>query len=130
MTNLTDIKTLGELKKSKYKSRSVKDELRQNLIAQLQKKEGGFEGIIGFEDTVIPDLQTAILSRHNILLLGLRGQAKTRIARLMTNLLDEYIPVIKGTELFDDPFHPISRHAKDLVALHGENTEIEWMHRD
>jgi magnesium chelatase subunit I len=88
-----DIKTLGELKKTGYKSRSVKDELRANLITQLQKKEGGFEGIIGFEDTVIPDLQTAILSRHNILLLGLRGQAKTRIARLLVNLLDEYIPI-------------------------------------
>ncbi|MGZ4000500.1 MAG: magnesium chelatase, partial [Mucilaginibacter sp.] len=82
----TDIKTLGELKKSGYKSRSVKEELRQNLIAQLKQQEGGFEGIIGFEDTVIPDLQTAILSKHNILLLGLRGQAKTRIARLMVDL--------------------------------------------
>ncbi|HVS93723.1 MAG TPA: hypothetical protein VHE59_16910, partial [Mucilaginibacter sp.] len=108
MTKLTDIKTLGELKRSGYQSRSVKEELRQNLILKLQKKEGGFEGIIGFEDTVIPDLQTAILSRHNILLLGLRGQAKTRIARLMVNLLDEYIPYIADSELYDDPFKPIS----------------------
>ena len=82
MNKLLDIKTLGQLKKTDYKSRSVKDELRANLIAQLKKREGGFEGIIGFEDTVIPDLQTAILSRHNILLLGLRGQAKTKIARV------------------------------------------------
>src|SRR6187551_4034763 len=108
MSKLLDIKTLGELKKTGYKSRSVKDELRANLITQLQNKEGGFEGIIGYEDTVIPDLQTAILSQHNILLLGLRGQAKTRIARLMINLLDEYVPYIVGSDLYDDPLNPIS----------------------
>jgi len=129
MTKTTDIKTLGELKKSAYKSRSVKDELRQNLILQLQKKEGGFEGIIGFEDTVIPDLQTAILSRHNILLLGLRGQAKTRIARLMVNLLDEYVPYIEGSELFDDPFNPISWYAHNELNTKGDATPIAWLHR-
>ena len=129
MTKITDIKTLGELKKSGYKSRPVKDELRQNLIAQLQKKEGGFEGIIGFEDTVIPDLQTAILSRHNILLLGLRGQAKTRIARLMVNLLDEYVPYIEGSELFDDPFNPISWYAHNELNIKGDATPIAWLHR-
>ena len=129
MTKITDIKTLGELKKSAYKSRSVKDELRQNLIQQLQKKEGGFEGIIGFEDTVIPDLQTAILSRHNILLLGLRGQAKTRIARLMVNLLDEYVPYIEGSELFDDPFNPISWYAHNELNTKGDATPIAWLHR-
>jgi magnesium chelatase subunit I len=129
MTKITDIKTLGELKKSAYKSRSVKDELRQNLIQQLQKKEGGFEGIIGFEDTVIPDLQTAILSRHNILLLGLRGQAKTRIARLMVNLLDEYVPYIEGSELFDDPFNPISWYAHNEINTKGDATPIAWLHR-
>src|SRR6195952_1964670 len=105
---LLNITTLGQLKQTDYRSRSVKEELRENLIRQLQKSEDGFEGIIGFEDTVIPDLQTAILSRHNILLLGLRGQAKTRIARLLVNLLDEYIPYIEGSELFDDPYNPIS----------------------
>ncbi len=129
MTKLTDIKTLGELKKSGYKSRTVKDELRQNLIEQLQKREGGFEGIIGFEDTVIPDLQTAILSRHNILLLGLRGQAKTRIARLMVNLLDEYVPYIEGSELFDDPFNPISWYAHNELNTKGDATPIAWLHR-
>lgn len=129
MTKITDIKTLGELKKSEYKSRSVKDELRQNLIVQLQKKEGGFEGIIGFEDTVIPDLQTAILSRHNILLLGLRGQAKTRIARLMVNLLDEYVPYIEGSELYDDPFNPISWYAHNELNTKGDATPIAWLHR-
>jgi magnesium chelatase subunit I len=125
----TDIKTLGELKKTDYWSRSVKDELRANLIAQLQKHEGGFEGIIGFEDTVIPDLQTAILSRHNILLLGLRGQAKTRIARLLVNLLDEYVPYIEGSELFDDPLNPISWFGHHEVTAKGDNTPVAWLHR-
>src|SRR5471030_2610181 len=125
----TTIKTLGELKRTDYKSRSVKDELRDNLIAQLKRGEGGFEGIVGFEDTVIPDLQTAILSRHNILLLGLRGQAKTRIARLMVNLLDEYVPYIEGSELYDDPLKPISWFAHNEVITKADNTPIGWVHR-
>jgi len=130
MNNKTDIKTLGELKQSGYKSESVKDELRRNLITQLKKKEeGGFEGIVGFEDTVIPDLQTAILSRHNILLLGLRGQAKTRIARLLVNLLDEYIPYIEGSELFDDPLNPISWFGANIIKEKGDETPIGWIHR-
>jgi len=128
--NKTDITTLGQLKQTDYKSESVKDELRRNLITQLQKKEeGGFEGIIGFEDTVIPDLQTAILSRHNILLLGLRGQAKTRIARLLVNLLDEYIPYITGSELYDDPLNPISWFGHNIVQEKGDDTPIAWIHR-
>jgi magnesium chelatase subunit I len=127
--DITTIATLGGLKKSSYKSRSVKDELRSNLISALQKGETPFEGILGYEETVIPDIQTAILSRHNIILLGLRGQAKTRIARLLVNLLDEYMPVIAGSELNDDPFHPISRIAKEIVAEQGDNTQITWVHR-
>src|SRR5476651_1914481 len=127
--SIPNIKTLGQLKQSGYVSRSVKDELRGNLIEQLQKHEGGFEGIIGYEDTVIPDLQTAILSRHNILLLGLRGQAKTRIARLLVNLLDEYVPYIEGSELFDDPLNPISRYGHHEVEIKGDNTPIAWIHR-
>nr|MBC7614341.1 AAA family ATPase [Pseudopedobacter sp.] len=123
------IKTLGELKKSGYKSRSIKEELRENLIRRLKDKELGFEGIIGFEDTVMPDLQTAILSRHNILLLGLRGQAKTRIARLMVNLLDEYVPYIEGSELYDDPLNPISWFGKNAIEIHGDETPIAWWHR-
>src|SRR5476649_760391 len=129
MNKLLNIKTLGQLKQTAYKSRSVKDELRANLIAQIQKGEGGFEGIVGFEDTVIPDLQTAILSRHNILLLGLRGQAKTRIARLLVNLLDEYIPYIEGSELYDDPLNPISWFGHHEVIAKGDNTPIAWVHR-
>ncbi|MEO6524154.1 MAG: sigma 54-interacting transcriptional regulator [Mucilaginibacter sp.] len=127
--SIPTIKTLGELKKSGYISRSVKEELRENLITQLQKQEGGFEGIIGYEDTVIPDLQTAILSRHNILLLGLRGQAKTRIARLLINLLDEYVPYIEGSELYDDPLNPISWFGHNEVSAKGDATPIAWLHR-
>jgi len=127
--NHIDIKTLGQLKASDYKSISVKDELRKNLIKQLQQKEAGFEGILGYDETVIPELQTAILSRHNILLLGLRGQAKTRIARLMVGLLDEYIPYVAGSEIFDDPLNPISWYAKNEIAIHGDNTPVAWQHR-
>ncbi|MBC7913032.1 MAG: sigma 54-interacting transcriptional regulator [Pyrinomonadaceae bacterium] len=127
---LHNITTFGDLKKSGYISRSIKQELRENLIALLKNKEAGFEGIIGYEDTVIPDLQTAILSQHNILLLGLRGQAKTRIARLMVNLLDEYIPYIEGSELYEDPFNPISWFGREQLALHGDATRIAWQHRD
>ena len=122
--------TLGELKASGYQPKSLKEELRTNLIDKLRSKEPVFEGIIGFDDTVLPDIQRAILSRHNILLLGLRGQAKTRIARLLVNLLDEYIPVVAGSELNDDPLAPISRYAHDLIAEKGDDTPIEWVHRD
>ena len=123
-------KTLGELRASGYKPRSIKEELRENLIKKISKKEKVFTGIIGFDDTVIPDLERAILSRHNVLLLGLRGQAKTRLARLMVQLLDEYMPIIAGSELNDDPLNPISRVALDLVAKHGDDTPIAWIHRD
>ncbi len=128
--NLNEIKTFGELKKAGYKSLSIKNELRKNLIAKLKSGEKIFEGIHGFEHTVIPDLERAILSRHNMILLGLRGQAKTRIARLLTQLLDEYIPFVEGSELNDDPFHPISKFAKDKIAELGDATPISWMHRD
>jgi magnesium chelatase subunit I len=121
--------TLGELKKSGYKPLSVKEEIRKNLICSLQKKEDTFKGIIGYEDTVIPDVERALLSKHNILFLGLRGQAKTRMARQMTELLDEHVPVILGSEINDDPFHPISRYAQDLIAEKGDDTPIAWLHR-
>lgn len=123
------IKTLKELKESGYVSRSVKEELRENLIRQLKNKNAEMEGIIGYEDTVIPDLQTAILSQHNILLLGLRGQAKTRIARLMINLLDEYVPYIEGSELFEDPLNPISWYGHHILEIKGDDTPVAWLHR-
>jgi magnesium chelatase subunit I len=123
------IKTLGDLKKEGYQSKSIKDELRDNLIKKIKNKEKTFEGIHGYENTVIPELERAILSRHNINLLGLRGQAKTRLARLMLNLLDEYIPVVEGSEINDDPLRPISRYAIELIKEKGDKTPISWMHR-
>ncbi len=125
-----NIQTLGQLKASGYQPKSIKTELRDNLIAALKEKKPVFDGVLGFEDTVLPDLERAILSRHNILLLGLRGQAKTRIARLLTRLLDEYVPVVEGSELNDDPLQPLSRFAKDLIAEKGDDTPISWLHRD
>ncbi|HRH67394.1 MAG TPA: sigma 54-interacting transcriptional regulator [Bacteroidia bacterium] len=130
INSLLKIKTLGELKTSGYQSKPVHEELRDNLIQKLKNKEKLFENIQAYDETVIPDIERAILSRHNILLLGLRGQAKTRIARLLTGLMDEYIPVIKGSEINDDPFHPISRHSRDLILVHGDALEIGWLHRD
>ncbi|HNA94292.1 MAG TPA: magnesium chelatase, partial [Saprospiraceae bacterium] len=127
---LPGIQTLGQLKTSGYKSVSIKDEMRNNLIQFLKSGKSPFEGIFGFDDTVIPDIERAVLSRHNILLLGLRGQAKTRIARLMVNLLDEYIPVVKGSELNDDPLKPVSRYARELIAQLGDETPITWVHRN
>jgi len=127
--NTSKIKTLGALKKSGYQSLSIKEELRKNLIAKLKKKEQIFEGILGFDDTVLPDIERAILSRHNILLLGLRGQAKPRIARLMTQLLDEYAPIVEGSEINDDPLAPLSRYAIDLVEELGDKTPVSWIHR-
>lgn len=126
---MNTIKTLGELKKSGYQPKSIKEEIRQNLITKLQKNENSFPGIVGYEDTVIPDVERALLSKHNILFLGLRGQAKTRMARQMINLLDEYIPVIPGSDINDDPLLPISQYARDLVAEKGDATPIEWLHR-
>src|SRR4051812_15864778 len=124
------ITTLGQLKAAGFKSRTIKEELRENLIAKLKKKENVFEGIWGYEETVIPDLERAILAGHDVNLLGLRGQAKTRLARLMVNLLDEYIPVIEGSELNDDPLDPISRYGRDKLQSLGDDTPISWLHRD
>tara|TARA_R110002049_G_scaffold120609_2_gene275136 strand:+ start:912 stop:2378 length:1467 start_codon:yes stop_codon:yes gene_type:complete len=123
------IKTVGNLKKAGYQSKSIKDELRDNLIEKIKNKEATFTGIHGYENTVIPELERAILSRHNINLLGLRGQAKTRLARLMLDLLDEYIPIVEGSEINDDPLQPISRYALELLKEKGEDTPISWLHR-
>ena len=123
------IATLGALKKTAYQPQSIQEELAKNLRDRLQKGEPTFEGLIGYENTVIPDVERALLSGHNINLLGLRGQAKTRLARQMTQLLDEWIPVAQGSEINDDPLAPISREAKELIAAKGDQTPIEWMHR-
>jgi magnesium chelatase subunit I len=127
---MTNIKTLGELKNSGYKPRSIKEELRENLIQKLRKKEKVFEGIWGYEETVIPDLERAILAGHDINLLGLRGQAKTRLARLMVNLLDDHIPVVTGSELNDDPLQPLSRFAIDKIAELGDKTPVSWLPKE
>jgi magnesium chelatase subunit I len=127
---MTNIKTLGELKKSGYKPRSIKEELRENLIQKLRKKEKVFEGIWGYEETVIPDLERAILAGHDINLLGLRGQAKTRLARLMVNLLDDFIPIVEGSELNDDPLNPLSRFAIDKIKELGDQTAISWLPKE
>jgi magnesium chelatase subunit I len=124
------IRTLGELKKNGYKSRSIKSELRENLIENIKKGAPSFTGIHGYDQTVIPQLERAILSEHNINLLGLRGQAKTRLARLMVQLLDEYIPAIEGSEINDDPLMPISSFGKELVNNLGDETPIKWIHRE
>ncbi len=127
--DIKKIATLGELKKSGYQPKSIKDEVRDNLIASIQNKGNAFDGILGYEDTVIPDLERALLSRHNILFLGLRGQAKTRMARQIVDLLDEYIPTVAGSEVNDDPFKPLSRFAVDLIAQFGDETPIHWVHK-
>lgn len=121
--------TLGELKKTDYFSRSIQQELAHNLKERLHSGEKTFEGLIGYENTVIPDVERAILSGHNINLLGLRGQAKTRLARQMTQLLDEWIPVVKGSDINDDPLNPISYEAKEIITKNGDKTEIYWLHR-
>src|SRR6202451_860871 len=127
--NIPKINTLGELKKAGYNKKSVKEEIRANLIRKLKNKETTFPGILGYEDSVIPDTERALLSRHNILFLGLRGQAKTRMARQMTELLDEYVPFVTGSEINDDPYRPISKFSRNLIAEKGDDTPISWLPR-
>ncbi|MCM4158742.1 magnesium chelatase [Antarcticibacterium flavum] len=127
---IKDITTFGALKNAGYQSKGIKEELRLNLIQKIKGGKPAFEGIHGYENTVIPELERAILSRHNINLLGLRGQAKTRLARLMVNLLDEYIPIVAGSEINDDPFNPISRYAREELKEKRDETPIEWVHRE
>ena len=126
----TEIKTLGQLVKAGYQTKKIKDELRDNLRENIIAGKDSFKGVWGYEDSVIPELERAILSRHNINLLGLRGQAKTRLARLMVNLLDEWIPVVEGSEINDDPLKPMSRYALELIDEKGDDTPISWLHRD
>lgn len=123
------INTFGELKRSGYIPKTVKEEIRSNLITALKAKAQTFKTVLGYEDTVIPDVERALLSRHNLLFLGLRGQAKTRMAREMVNLLDEWIPCVAGSEINDSPFAPISLYARELLENKGDDTPIAWLHR-
>jgi magnesium chelatase subunit I len=126
---MKEIITLEGLKKSGYKPKTIREELADNLKVNLKANKKSFSGLIGYDNTVIPDVERAILSNHNINLLGLRGQAKTRLARKMIDLLDEWVPVVKGSELNDDPLDPISGFAKEIIKKMGGKTPVEWMHR-
>ena len=121
--------TFQELKDSGYKSKTINEEIQANLILRIKAKKPVFEGLMGYEDTVVPQMKKAILAGHHINLLGLRGQAKTRIARSMVDLLDEYMPIVKGSEINDSPFEPISKYARDKIAELGEKTIVSWVHR-
>ena len=122
--------TLGELKASGWQSVPVKEEIRRNAVARISAGQPLFEGVLGYEDTVMPQLENALLAGHDVIFLGERGQAKTRMIRSLTGLLDEWMPVVAGSEINDDPYHPISRHARDLVAELGDAAPIDWVHRD
>src|SRR6516225_7443295 len=123
-------KTLGELTASGYQVTSVKDEMRKNLIGKLKAGDPLFPGILGYEDTVLPQVQNAILSRHDVLFLGLRGQAKTRMLRQLVNLLDDALPIVAGSEINDHPYQPVSRTARDRIAALGDDTPIAWVGRE
>src|SRR3972149_7334831 len=123
-------RTIAELRRSGYRVIPVKEEIRNNLIRKLNEKEELFPGIIGYEKTVTPAIVNALLAKHDMILLGLRGQAKTRIARSLVNFLDEYIPVVKGCEINDNPFRPVCKRCVDLLRECGDEMEIEWLHRD
>src|SRR5580765_57456 len=122
--------TLGQLRESGWQSVPVKQEIRRNAIVKVQSGEPLFEGVLGYEDTVLPQLENALLAGHDVIFLGERGQAKTRMIRSLINLLDEWRPIIAGSEINDDPYNPVSRYARDLVHQHGDDTTIEWVHRD
>lgn len=127
--------TFGGLKRSEWGSpdrirRSVKDELRSNLLSRLARGGPLFSGVVGYEDTVMPQIVNALLSKHNLILLGLRGQAKSRILRALTTLLDDVIPIVAGSEVNDNPFAPISKYARNILDECGEGTPIAWVERD
>jgi magnesium chelatase subunit I len=122
--------TIGQLRDDGWESRPVKEEVRANAVAKIAAGEPLFERVLGYEQTVLPQLENALLAGHDIIFLGERGQAKTRMIRSLTGLLDEWLPIIAGSEINDDPYHPVSRYARDLVAEHGDETPITWVHRD
>ena len=123
-------KTLGELRASGWQSIPVKEELRRNAVARISAGQQLFEGVLGYEDTVMPQLENALLAGHDVIFLGERGQAKTRMIRSLTGLLDEWMPIVEGSEINDDPYNPVSRHAREMVEKMGENTPISWVNRE
>src|SRR5215203_5636009 len=127
---MSAIRTLGELRESGYASRSVKNEMRANLINKLRSGERLFPGILGYDESVVPQIVNAVLAKHNFILLGLRGQAKSRIIRQLTDLLDSEIPIIEGSEINDDPLAPLSAYGRSQIELHGDETKIDWVGRD
>ena len=129
-SNPTHARTLGQLREAGYQPRTVREEMRSNLIAKIRRGDDLFPGVVGYDQTVVPQVENAILSGQDIIFLGERGQAKTRLARSLVNLLDEQVPVVAGSEINDDPFNPVSRHARDLVAEKGDETPVEWIGRD
>jgi magnesium chelatase subunit I len=122
--------TLGQLRESGWKSVSVKEELRANAVRKIAAGEPLFDSVLGYEDTVMPQLENALLAGHDVIFLGERGQAKTRMIRSLVGLLDEWMPIVAGSEINDDPYHPVSRHARELVRERGDDTPIEWVHRE
>src|SRR5215213_4714006 len=122
--------TIGQLRADGWESRPVKEEVRANAVARIAAGEPLFEGVLGYEDTVMPQLENALLAGHDIIFLGERGQAKTRMIRSLTGLLDEWMPIVAGSEINDDPYAPVSKHARDLIAEKGDDTPIAWVHRD
>ena len=129
MAHHPDAATLGQLKASGWSSVPVKEELRRNAVARIAAGQSLFPGMLGYDETVLPQLETAILAGHDVIFLGERGQGKTRMIRSMVDLLDEWLPIVAGSEILDDPYHPVSKHAKDLVAEQGDDAPIAWVHR-
>src|SRR5829696_5969868 len=122
--------TLGELRASGWESVPVKEEIRRNAVAKIRAGEPLFPGVLGYDETVLPQLENALLAEHDVIFLGERGQAKTRMIRLLVHLLDEWLPVVAGSEINDDPYHPVSAHARSLVEEQGDDTPIDWVPRD
>ena len=120
---------LGQLKASGWTSVPVKEEIRRNAITRIRNGEPLFDGVLGYENTVAPQLENALLAGHDVVFLGERGQAKTRMIRSCVGLLDEYMPIVAGSEINDDPYNPVSKYAKDIVEAEGDDTQISWVHR-
>ncbi|HZI44977.1 MAG TPA: magnesium chelatase, partial [Ilumatobacter sp.] len=122
--------TIGQLRASGWRSRPVKEEIRANAVERIRTGESLFAGVLGYDQTVMPQLENALLAGHDVIFLGERGQAKTRMIRSLVELLDEWLPIVGGSEINDDPYNPVSRHARDVIADRGEDAPIEWIHRE